>query len=254
MSHNWKWYAVQDAFETNPDLSNKQIADLVGASDAYVRTVVNSLPYSGRPSAVRRYQTKVGRPNENGCQPWTGPRNREGYGQFSYEGKTWRAHRWGWTHYIGPIHEGLVIRHACDYPRCQNLDHLLLGTHAENSADMVARGRGKIKESIISDAVTSNPDWTNAQISEATGASRKYVARVAKTARKRPRELQRNRAPRTPASQSQAKTGTRAARASAKAESIHAVSTLHPDWTNRQIADETGATTQYVRIIRKQAS
>jgi hypothetical protein len=37
--------------------------------------------------------------------------------------------------------KGLVVRHRCDVRRCINPHHLELGTHAENMADMVERGR-----------------------------------------------------------------------------------------------------------------
>ena len=34
-----------------------------------------------------------------------------------------------------------VARHSCDTPLCVNARHILNGTHADNAADMVARGR-----------------------------------------------------------------------------------------------------------------
>lgn len=36
---------------------------------------------------------------------------------------------------------GRIVRHTCDNSRCINPDHLVLGTHADNVADRVNRGR-----------------------------------------------------------------------------------------------------------------
>ncbi len=41
----------------------------------------------------------------------------------------------------GPIPAGLLVRHDCDNPPCVRPEHLLVGTHADNSADMVRRKR-----------------------------------------------------------------------------------------------------------------
>lgn len=49
-----------------------------------------------------------------------------------------------YEHIFGPIGEGKVLRHACDNPRCINPLHLLLGSHADNVADRVKRGRSAI--------------------------------------------------------------------------------------------------------------
>lgn len=39
------------------------------------------------------------------------------------------------------VPDGLVVRHTCDNPPCIEPRHLILGTQAENVADMFARNR-----------------------------------------------------------------------------------------------------------------
>ncbi|BBA98356.1 hypothetical protein RVR_4506 [Actinacidiphila reveromycinica] len=63
------------------------------------------------------------------------------YTRVRSSGKGDYAHRVAWIEANGPIPPGLVIRHRCDNPPCRNVAHLLLGTHADNVADMVSRGR-----------------------------------------------------------------------------------------------------------------
>lgn len=94
-----------------------------------------------RPLAERVWRTV--RRTET-CWLWTGATNHAGYGWVNRGVRGEQpmlAHRFTFEEAHGPIPLGLGVLHRCDTPACVRPEHLFLGTQADNTADMVAKGR-----------------------------------------------------------------------------------------------------------------
>ncbi len=94
------------------------------------------------------------------CWAWTRTLSENGYGRFRFKGKWYRAHRFAYEQFNGPVPEGLQVRHLCHNRLCCNPAHLDVGTAQDNAQDALDAGR------VIRGAAHSASKLTDAQIVE----------------------------------------------------------------------------------------
>ncbi len=121
--------------------------------------------------------------SENGCWIWTGRFTQEtGYGVFYRSRQTGPrkqigAHRLSWELAHGALPpDGLIVCHACDNRACINPAHLFLGTCADNSRDMVVKGRS-VRGARARSAVLTDEDVLTMRARLRAGDTNKAIAR-----------------------------------------------------------------------------
>jgi hypothetical protein len=88
-----------------------------------------------------RFWSKVDKSGE--CWEWTSSVGTTGYGQFYFspDQRVVRAHRASMMLLHGDLDQSVFVLHRCDNRLCVRPDHLYLGDHSQNMADMHSRGR-----------------------------------------------------------------------------------------------------------------
>jgi hypothetical protein len=84
--------------------------------------------------------------NPDGCWGWRGAKNNRGYATIPMGKRRALASRVQCELAYGPIPDGAVVCHRCDNPECVRLDHLFIGTRADNNRDRATKGRSAIGE------------------------------------------------------------------------------------------------------------
>lgn len=166
-------------------MCRKHYARTLKWGDAYA----NKLPQRNASLSVEDKLRLVGwSVTDSGCWEWRGSRLASGYGRLGGV----KTHRLSYETWVGPIPEGLVIRHKCDNPPCINPSHLEPGTPYDNTRDMMERGRfrsgtqkltiGDIEAIRVARGVDG---LRSAEISGILGLSHSHVNRIV-TGRKYP--------------------------------------------------------------------
>lgn len=140
------------------------------------------------PRDAARFWSRVSIQEPSACWLWTGAlRKKFAHGDFRIQGRTYVTSRIAYVlHHGGPIGSEDIVRHKCDDPRCCNPAHLELGSHADNVADRVARGRsacggrnGRAKLTEEQALICRDAHLlTQSELARIFGVSRRVVAQI----------------------------------------------------------------------------
>ena len=127
-------------------------------------------------SIIDRFDEKWLEDPRTGCWEWQLARNNDGYGVMKVGYKMMKAHRVSFALTFGPFDNELLVCHNCDNRSCVNPDHLFLGTNADNSADMKAKGR-QARGRTHGNSKLTEADIPVIMAQHATGAATRDIAR-----------------------------------------------------------------------------
>ena len=110
------------------------------------------------------------------CVEWHRAKTRAGYGVRWDRDRVKYVHRITMEQHLGrDLASGEVVMHSCDNPSCYNIEHLSLGTTADNVADMHNKGRNA-KGFMLPHTKLSERDVARIRALRKSGARNKDVA------------------------------------------------------------------------------
>lgn len=114
---------------------------------------------------------------ENGCLVWTSYVADHGYPRLRVDGRMQRVSRLLLN--AGP---DVLVLHTCDNTRCVERTHLFVGTHKDNTQDMIAKGRAKLGARKIdmatAEEIRASADLGSTALATQYGLSKMQVRRI----------------------------------------------------------------------------
>lgn len=99
-----------------------------------------------------KVDTRPGLGPNGDCWEWRAAVQRAtGYGLIGKGGfgaGSEGVHRVSYRMHHGDIPDGMLVMHTCDNRLCVNPAHLRLGTYKDNTRDMIAKGRRRLKHQV----------------------------------------------------------------------------------------------------------
>lgn len=164
--------------------------EVITRSDAYYN-------HQGNRTPEEYIQNRVDIDHNTGCWNWNGSMFLHGYGSAKYRGAQEAAHRLSYKTFIDAIPDGMFVCHSCDNKACVNPEHLWIGTAADNSRDMVEKGRSVVPRSVFKTGVRAvgamysdehvrslkifnrdNPEVTARELGDIFGMKRATVSKI----------------------------------------------------------------------------
>jgi predicted DNA-binding protein YlxM (UPF0122 family) len=123
-------------------LSQSEIADIIGCSRSPIRKKMEEYGIDRRSDGIKPLKERFwGRVEKkgSGCWVWQGSTKND-YPEIVVDGRTRYGHRLAYELQTGDKPGDKQVNHHCDNQLCVNIDHMYLGTQADNVADQVERG------------------------------------------------------------------------------------------------------------------
>jgi len=162
MNKNWTKEEIQFVKENKDTMGNIEIGIVLGRSKGSMDTMLHNYGIRRNKEVLRKFKAEIYRetglknrkelkfktipcklyPELGDCVICISHRDDgKGYPLIWRNGKRYRLKNYLWEKTYGKIPSGMCILHKCDTPECVRLEHLFLGTQADNMHDAIEKGR-----------------------------------------------------------------------------------------------------------------